>query len=235
MRTRKTYKPKAPAYRKRRSIKRRKTKSKPRTVSLGKTLPDRIRVKLTDSWAGQISTTNSDTYFEVALNGMYDPDITSTGGQPQGFDQYAAMYKYYRVIASSISIYYFNTDNAYITQISIIPHYKRDDTIRTYTNPEQLKHCKFKRFANESGGGGKSTGTLSHYMTVSKLVGNRLMTKNDDTFGAAVEANPGSAGLCYWYVLFQEPITGTGELQGDYIVTVNYYAEFYGARILADS
>jgi len=229
MRTRKASDKKASTYRKR------NYKPSPRTVSLGKTLPDRIRVKLTDSWAGQVSTTNANTYFEVALNGMYDPDLTGTGGQPQGFDQYAAMYKYYRVIASSISIYYFNTDNAYITQISIIPHYKRDDTIRTYTNPEQLKHCKFKRFANESGGGGRATGTLSHYMTVSKLHGNPIQTHNDDLFSASVDSNPGSTGLCYWYVLIQDPVSNAATLHGDYIMTVNYYAEFYGSKVLADS
>jgi len=214
---------------------RKKRIQKPRTVSLGKTLPDRIRVKLSDSWAGSVSTTNADTYFEVALNGMYDPDLTGAGGQPQGFDQYAAMYKYYRVVASSISFYYFNTDNAYITQVSIIPHYKRDDTIRTYVDPQQLKYCKYRRFANESGGGGKAVGTLNHYMSVAKLLGNASMAKNDDTFAAAVESNPGSTGLCYWYILIQDPVTSGSTLHGQYILKVTYYAEFYGSRVLADS
>jgi len=33
----------------------------------------------------------------LKLNSCYDPDVTYTGHQPMGFDQYAALYNYYRV------------------------------------------------------------------------------------------------------------------------------------------
>lgn len=44
-------------------------------------------------------------FYAVALrgNGMYDPDITSAGLQPRGFDQYMALYKNFRVIRSRVT------------------------------------------------------------------------------------------------------------------------------------
>jgi hypothetical protein len=39
-----------------------------------------------------------------SANGLYDPDITSTGHQPRGFDQLMAMYDHYVVISSAIRV-----------------------------------------------------------------------------------------------------------------------------------
>lgn len=39
-----------------------------------------------------------------SANGMYDPDVTSTGHQPRGFDQLMAMYDHYVVIGAKITV-----------------------------------------------------------------------------------------------------------------------------------
>lgn len=39
-----------------------------------------------------------------SANGLFDPDITSTGHQPLMYDEYSALYKQYRVISSKIKI-----------------------------------------------------------------------------------------------------------------------------------
>jgi len=41
-------------------------------------------------------------------NGLYDPDDTGTGHQPRGFDQIKALYRTYRVTASSIRVRFCN-------------------------------------------------------------------------------------------------------------------------------
>lgn len=44
------------------------------------------------------------TSYQFHANGMYDPNITGTGHQPQYFDQLAAVYDHYVVIGSKITI-----------------------------------------------------------------------------------------------------------------------------------
>lgn len=39
-------------------------------------------------------------------NGLYDPDITGTGHQPRGFDQFMSMYDHYTVIGAKIVVDY---------------------------------------------------------------------------------------------------------------------------------
>lgn len=46
-----------------------------------------------------IITTGSGTYF-MSCNGMYDPDITGTGGQLLYFDQLMELYNHYQVTSS---------------------------------------------------------------------------------------------------------------------------------------
>lgn len=39
-----------------------------------------------------------------SLNGMFDPDVTSTGAQPRGFDQIMALYDHYVVINAQVKV-----------------------------------------------------------------------------------------------------------------------------------
>lgn len=50
-----------------------------------------------------LGVTASNTY-QFSANGMYDPDITSTGHQPMYFDNYASVYQRYHVKYSTISV-----------------------------------------------------------------------------------------------------------------------------------
>lgn len=47
----------------------------------------------------------SDAYV-FSANGLFDPNITGTGHQPRGFDQYMALYTSYVVVASRITVNY---------------------------------------------------------------------------------------------------------------------------------
>lgn len=42
--------------------------------------------------------------YTFSANGLYDPDITGTGHQPMGFDQWTALYNKYTVIGSKITV-----------------------------------------------------------------------------------------------------------------------------------
>ncbi len=69
-----------------------------------KLVPARIRAKLI--YQRQRSTTvavglNTQQY---RGNSVFDPDLTGTGQQPRGFDEYSVLYSKYYVVGSSISI-----------------------------------------------------------------------------------------------------------------------------------
>lgn len=64
--------------------------------------PDRMTVKLRYADQVTLSTTSLGyaSYF-MRLNSVYDPDFSSTGHQPTGYDEWAAFYNYYRVLSVS--------------------------------------------------------------------------------------------------------------------------------------
>jgi len=55
---------------------------------------DRIAITSTSGGVGA---------YVFSMNGLYDPDITSTGHQPMYFDTYGAIYESYRVISSELT------------------------------------------------------------------------------------------------------------------------------------
>lgn len=202
-------------------------------VKISQTLPDSVKVKLSDVYTDNVSTTTSDTFFEFAMNGCYDPYLGIGGGQPQGFDQWMAMYKNFRVHSSAISVYYNNELTSGVTQVSIVPNFGSDNTLRTYFNPSQLQYCKYRRFTSEAGG--KGSGTVSHYMSVGKISGNKTAYKNSEDFWGNSVSNPNGDGLCVWYVLVQDPINAGLSLNGQILVKLTYYVEFFGRKALQDS
>lgn len=49
-------------------------------------------------------TNRTGTEVAFRLNSLYDPNFTGTGHQPLGFDQYAALYNYYRVYKVDVQV-----------------------------------------------------------------------------------------------------------------------------------
>lgn len=60
----------------------------------------------------------SDKY-QFRANGLFDPDYTSTGGQPRGFDEFMSLYNTYGVISSKLTINVNNPLNFYNTAVGI--------------------------------------------------------------------------------------------------------------------
>lgn len=48
------------------------------------------------------------TFYQLSANGLYDPDITGGGHQPNGFDQMMALYNHYEVLSSECKFDVFN-------------------------------------------------------------------------------------------------------------------------------
>lgn len=60
------------------------------------------KLRYSDTVTASPSTSASNYFFSA--NGCYDPDITGTGHQPMGFDQYMLLYNHFKVTSSKITV-----------------------------------------------------------------------------------------------------------------------------------
>jgi len=101
------------------SSKQRRNKSTVSTVSTYGGFPDRQRVTL--RYATNFNRTTpgigSTSYF-FRGNGPFDPDFTSTGGQPVNWDDFSAIYQRYRVWSSKITWMVANTASGTLDMVS---------------------------------------------------------------------------------------------------------------------
>lgn len=92
--------------RRRRRAYRKKRYAKRSVLSFSKApMPNRFATKLRYAESFSINPPTggvAGTYVFVA-NGLYDPNVTGTGHQPRGFDQFMTMYDHYTVIGSKIT------------------------------------------------------------------------------------------------------------------------------------
>lgn len=88
-----------------RAKERQKSSSQLTSVSFGIGFPRRL--KITHKYADNFTLTNTagaGVFYLFSCNGLYDPNISGTGHQPSYFDNLAAIYNHYTVIASRIKI-----------------------------------------------------------------------------------------------------------------------------------
>lgn len=93
--------------------------------------PDRLRTKLHYCDVVQLSASaGSPGLWQFRMNGMFDPDYTGTGHQPQWYDQLSAVYSFATVVASKIKVTFIpanvsdtevNDKGPYICGITIVP------------------------------------------------------------------------------------------------------------------
>lgn len=80
------------------------------------------------------SVAGAPAVYLFSCNGLFDPDISSTGHQPMYFDQVAALYNHYNVISSKITVK-FAPGSATVNVIGI---YIEDDTTVTPTSADAM-------------------------------------------------------------------------------------------------
>lgn len=154
-----------------------------------------------------------------SANGLYDPDITSAGHQPMGFDQIQAFYDHWVVIGSKITVWFGQRNsNAYDQIISI--HVK--DTSAVDTNVQTILErplCIDKMIsAGNSGNSEKIVMTLNP----NTFLG-RSKPLADDQLKGSVSSNP--AEQCYFHVC-TAPIQSVDASAIDCYAVLEYTAVF---------
>jgi len=199
--------------------------SKSRTTTASKTriAPDELDVRLMFRAYGQASNVGSPVVTKkFHSNGAYDVDPAFSSTETYGFDEYAALYSYYRVIGYSYVITIVN--DLEIDCMSYVLNTNTDPTLSGHrfdlysTNP----HCKSMLISAKS----PNKHTFRGKHRISQIVGTPT-SETADSFRALTTALP--ADLT-WITLAAEFVDGT-EAIISYDFQLFMEIRFYGREV----
>lgn len=158
-------------------------------------------------------------------NSVFDPDFTSTGGQPANYDDWAALYGNYRVWGSTITIHLL-TSTASTEPISWVMaprHASTALTSSTFYDAASMPYAKVK-LQNIYRTGAKDASFRST-MSSAKFLGlSRAEFEGKDDTTAAVGANPGLPW--YWHVTainVDSSVTSEVAIQVEIVYDVEFF------------
>lgn len=189
-------------------------------------VPDRHRVKL-KYYTTAVVNTAAPAYTDLSGNSVYDPLASAGGTQPVGYDQWAALYSTYVVLASAIKSVYIS-GSAVAAKLVLIPTTTDSLSIaQSVTELAQNNYAKTGYTGNT--GGGHDLCRQKHYMSTSEIIGvspSRVI--DDPNLSSATTTNP--ASRWYWCHAIQA-MDGSSVVTGrvDYVVT--YYVEFFNRSL----
>jgi hypothetical protein len=180
--------------------------------------PDRYATQLQYSDAVSINPSATVGQYTFRGNSLYDPDYTSAGHQPRYFDQLAAVYTKYRVLACTLSVTAV-TATATSAQIVIIPN---TDVVTFSTVYDALEHPRAIAL-RLIGTSGVMAAKRTTRMRTSTILGLSKMQSQDNDYAALVTANPSQM----WYFILFASEPGGGNVHIVTSVTLTYECEFF--------
>lgn len=130
------------------------------------------------------ATSGAMSTYVFSANGMYDPDITSTGHQPRGFDQLMALYDHYIVTKARISIHASNAGaDAVLFGITPVDVATPRSVVNDYLEDRKSKFIVLSPVAS-----GTCNKTITYSMDVGKFLGRNPF--NEDDLKGTSSANP---------------------------------------------
>jgi hypothetical protein len=195
--------------------------------------PRRARVKLEFTEQIPISSLSDLETLQFSGNGIFDPTLCGIGHQPRGFDQWAALYQRYTVIASSIKVRVDAPGRGSNVELcfAILPVKKTGLIPRDIREVEFISKGKFGRMFPHIGEHGAPYDTLTKYMSTSKLFSvNYAAIKYVPEFSSSTHSSPEDEWV--WTVMAQ---CFNSECDLNLIVQITYHVEFFDRITLAPS
>lgn len=116
-------------------------------------------------------------------NGMYDPDQTTVGHQPRGFDQLMALYEHFTVIGCKLTVTFAQqatgTDTANVVGVSL----RSSNTAITSLNDHMEYQYQKHRIVNSQNGDGVQT--IIYQCNPNKFLGRSKPLSDPDLKGSA--------------------------------------------------
>lgn len=161
-------------------------------------------------------------------NSVYDPDYTSAGAQPLGFDQLTALYQRFTVMGVKISATVLPTQSLLPDQqLTILANH----STTSYVDADLISQ---QPYAKTRFIGNSSTGpvTLSAYYSTSKIMGcSKKKIMDDDVFSGSYNSNPSQK---FYIHTFLADLAG-GDTRATIKVKLTYYVKFWDRFPLAAS
>lgn len=173
------------------------------------------------------STSGAVATYIFSVNGLFDPDITSTGHQPMGFDQMMVSYNHYYVTSARITVTFRNqTGNATpVVSISVMP-----DTTPITVSDRIVEFGDVNMTTLESKAVAGSVKTLQQSVSMRRIMGVDDVVDNSELRGDAA-SNP--TEQTYFHVQTWNNDVFTCSINFD--VVIDYTAIFAEPRVLTES
>jgi len=184
---------------------------------------DRVtkRLRYSTNTGGLTATAGGLTSYVFSANGLFDPDVTSTGHQPMGFDQMMIAYEHYVVSYAQITATFKNTSaTSPCIGLSVQP------ASAAITSIDQLvEYGALEKDTLEFKGVCGSVKTLTARCDLRRINGRRNIVDDTDLQGAS-NANP--LEQTYFMVSLWDASGSTGTCTVD--VIIEYTAVFLEPR-----
>lgn len=165
--------------------------------------------------------------YVFAANGLFDPDITSTGHQPMGFDQLILSYNHYCVLSSKIIVTAKNTSTGATPVVSIMA--QANNTPITVID-QIIEYGLGERTTLESKSVSGSVKVIELRTSTRRFEG-KPSPVNDPALCGDVAANP--VEVQYYHVQIWDAAGVSSTVTMD--VVIEYRAVFFEPRVLTES
>lgn len=226
------------AYRKRgptRKIRRKRVKRAHRSTNIGRAvgspIADRFRVVLpySDIFGFTFTGGGAPAIHQFQVNSIFDPDLTATGHQPLGRDDYAAFYNRYRVTGMAFRVRFTNTSST--ENLEVGAFLRPDTTVTAVINTiMESPHCIRRALSNSAA---RPSVTLRGYASVAKICGiTAAEMKINSSYAALYGASPAQVPVLNLYLINENTAVGvTVRVRIDF----KFHVELYDRRPLIGS
>lgn len=175
------------------------------------------------------STSGTIGSYIFRANSVFDPDLTATGHQPMGFDQWTSLYNHYVVVGARITVQPVtdsgqNTAAAYGVNLQA-------DTPLAYTDFTGFIEAKQGTTKYLVGGASVMPKPIYSSYSAKKFFNLKDIKDNLTRIGAPTGANPGEGA---YFVVYYQILTATTDVQW-FTCTIDYIVDWSEPRMLTQS
>lgn len=189
-------------------------------------MPDKRFVKLRYTEQFVLTSTSGATAKQVFRCGsIFDPDLTGTGHQPLGHDEWSVLYNYYRVLGSKITVQPINS--------SAVPGciciFKNDDQSGPATGIAGIieqGRCTWRMLAEDNANPPQTM--VMKYSAKREFP----MLYKDDSLRATFGSNPGEDK---YYIVALQALDGTSTISVPCLINIEYLCELSSPTVLIQS